>query len=171
VKRLILLRHAKSSWTNDRLSDSERPLSGRGERDAPRMGARLLEKGFRPSLVLSSPAERARRTAVLVAAALRYPVEAIRLEPALYLATADEILAVLATQADSVDCLLVIGHNPGLTDLAHRLLPEFALTNLATAALLVIDCETDRWSKVEVAARRLVHYDYPKSRGRGATAD
>jgi phosphohistidine phosphatase len=167
VKRLILLRHAKSSWSDDGLSDSERPLSGRGERDAPRMGVRLRERGIRPDLVLSSPALRARRTASLVARALDYPDDAIRLDATLYLAAPVEILAVVAEQADAVDCLLVVGHNPGLTELTNLLLPELELANLPTAGTVVVDCATERWAEVRNAQRRLVYYDYPKN----ATAD
>ena len=171
MKRLILLRHAKSSWSDDDLRDSERPLSGRGERDAPRMGARLRERGIRPALMLSSPALRARRTATLVARALDYPEHAIRLDAMLYLAAPEEILAAVAEQADAVDCLLVVGHNPGLTELTNLLLPELELANLPTAGTVVVDCAIERWAEVRNGQRRLVHYDYPKSTGPGATAD
>lgn len=163
MKRLVLLRHAKSSWSDDGLPDSERPLSGRGERDAPRMGARLHEHGVRPDLVLSSPALRARSTARHVAQATDYPAAAIRLEASLYLAAPEEILAVVAAQADAVDCLLVVGHNPGLTELTNLLLPELELANLPTAGTVVVDCATERWAEVRNAQRRLVYYDYPKN--------
>ena len=171
MKRLILLRHGKSSWSDDGMPDSERPLSSRGERDAPRMGARLRERGIRPDLVLSSPALRARSTARLVAQAIDYPADAIRLEASLYLAAPEEILAVVAEQADAIDCLLVVGHNPGLTDLTNLLLPELELANLPTAGTVVVDCATERWAEARNAERRLVYYDYPKSSGASATAD
>jgi phosphohistidine phosphatase len=170
VKRLILLRHAKSSWSEDGLPDSERPLSGRGERDAPRMGARLHQRGIRPDLVLSSPALRARRTATLVARALDYHDDAIRLDARLYLATPMEILAVVAEQADTLDCLVVVGHNPGFTELTNLLLPELELANLPTAGTVVVDCATDRWAEIRSVQRRLVYFDYPKNSG-SATAD
>ena len=171
MKRLILLRHAKSSWSEDGVPDSERPLSGRGERDAPRMGARLLERSIHPDLVLSSPALRARRTATLVARALDCGDDEIRLDPRLYLATPAEILAVVAEQADAVDDLLVVGHNPGLTELANLLLPDLELANLPTAGTLVVDCATERWAEIRNAPRSLGYYDYPKNSGANATAD
>ena len=171
MKRLILLRHAKSSWADDGLPDSERPLSGRGERDAPRMGARLSGRLIRPNLMLSSPALRARRTATLVARALDYPNDGIRIDARLYLATPLEILAVVAEQADAVDHLLVVGHNPGLTELTNLLLPDLGLANLPTAATVVVDCATEHWAELRNAQRRLVYYDYPKNSGVGATAD
>ncbi len=163
MKRLILLRHAKSSWSEDGLPDFERPLSGRGERDAPRMGARLRERGIRPDLVLSSPALRAHRTAKLVGGALDYANDEIRLDTRLYLATPFEILAVVVEQADAVDSLLVVGHNPGLTDLTNLLAPELDLANLPTAGTVAIDCATERWAEIRTAQRRLVYYDYPKN--------
>ena len=171
MKRLILLRHAKSSWSEEGLPDFERPLSHRGERDAPRMGARLRDRGIRPDLVLSSPAFRARRTATLVARELDYSDEGIRLDARLYLATPAEILAVVAEQADAVDYLLVVGHNPGLTDLTNLLLPEIELANLPTAGTVVVDCAAERWADLRHAERRLVYYDYPKNSGASATAD
>lgn len=171
MKRLILLRHAKSSHPEDGMPDAERPLSGRGERDAPRMGARLRERGIHPDLVLSSPALRARRTAKLVAGALDYPPEDVRLDASLYLAAPEEILAVVAAQADEIDCLLVVGHNPGLTELANALLPELNLSNLPTAGTVAVDCATATWADVRAAQRRLFYYDSPKSSGQSPTAD
>lgn len=171
MKRLILLRHAKSSWTDERLADAERPLSDRGERDAPRMGARLHERGIHPDLVLSSPAVRARSTARLISRPLEYAPDAVRLEASLYLAAPQAIMDVVQAQTDSVACLLVVGHNPGLTDLTHLLLPDFDLDDLPTAGVVVIDCTAERWSEVRDAPRRLVCYDFPKNTGPAITAD
>jgi phosphohistidine phosphatase len=171
VKRLILLRHAKSSTADGGLPDEERPLSDRGERDAPRMGARLHERGIHPNLVVSSPALRAKRTARLVAGTLDYPADEIRLDPALYLAAPEEILTVVAAQPDTIDCLLVVGHNPGLTELTNVLVPGLDLKNLPTAGTVVVDCAIERWADVRTARPRLRYYDYPKSPGAGVTID
>jgi phosphohistidine phosphatase len=169
VKRLILLRHAKSSWAKHGQPDLARPLSGRGERDAPRMGARLHERGIHPDLVLSSPALRAATTAALVARELDYPGDGIRLDPRLYLAAPAEILNIVAEQSDEIRCLLVVGHNPGFTDLTNLLLPELGLANLPTAGTVVLDCVIERWAEIRHARQRLFLYDYPKNAG--ATAD
>jgi phosphohistidine phosphatase len=162
VKRLILLRHAKSSWSDSSLADAERPLSARGERDAPRMGDRLHERGTRPDLMIASPAVRTRRTAKLVARALGYPEGEIRLEPALYLASPETILEVVA-EAGPTNSLMVVGHNPGLTTLVHRLLPDLGLDDLPTTGAVALDLETDGWTNLLDATRRLVYYDYPKN--------
>jgi phosphohistidine phosphatase len=172
VKRLILLRHAKSSWSDGSLADAERPLSARGERDAPRMGERLRERGTRPEVVIASPARRARRTARLVCQAIGHPDASIRLDPALYLAAPDAILAVVAAQAGAADSVMIVGHNPGLTELANLLLPDLHLDNLPTTGVLVVDLDTDRWTNLLGVTRRLAYLDYPKNdAGAAATAD
>jgi phosphohistidine phosphatase len=163
AKQLILLRHAKSSWKNGVLGDVDRPLSERGNRDAPRMGKRLLSRQARPGLVLASHATRAQRTATLVARALRLPAELIKTEESLYLAEPAAVLAVVAGQDDTHSCLIVVAHNPGLTDLANRLLPELALDNLPTAGVVAIDFAAARWQDLAAAPAKLAYYDYPKN--------
>ncbi len=163
MKRLILLRHAKSSWADESLADIDRPLGTRGERDAPRMGLRLKARRERPSLILSSPAKRARRTAELIAEVLEYPREFLQHERALYLADAAGIAAVIGAQAPQFSCLLVVAHNPGLTDLANRLLPKLSLDNLPTAGVVAADFQIERWDEIANAQGALAYFDYPKN--------
>jgi phosphohistidine phosphatase len=165
MKRLILLRHAKSSWDDTGLADEDRPLAGRGLRDAPRMGERLAKHGAKPDLLLTSPAVRARRTAELVASALEQPGIVIRREPRLYLASPGELLDVISTVDDAVEELMLVGHNPGLTDFINKLLPELRLHNLPTAGVVAVNCDTDSWSRISAAGFRLRFYDYPKKAG------
>jgi phosphohistidine phosphatase len=164
MKRLTLLRHAKSSHhRGPPLSDRKRPLSDRGERDAPLMGTRLKARKARPSLIVTSPAIRALKTARLVAEALGYPQEFLHIEESLYLAEWDKILETIAMQDDAFSDVLLVGHNPGLTDLANRLLPDLNLSNLPTAGALAIDFATERWSEIGRSEARLAYYDYPKN--------
>jgi phosphohistidine phosphatase len=169
ARQLILMRHAKSSWKDSELGDFDRPLSARGERDAPLMGARLDARGVRPALLIASSAKRARRTAKLVASELDYPIERLRLEESLYLAAPEAIVDVVAAQSDSHASLLLVGHNPGLTDLVNRLLPDFGLVNLPTAGVVAIDLEISSWSGARSARARLAFYDYPKNEGAALT--
>jgi phosphohistidine phosphatase len=164
MKRLLLLRHAKAVPAEEQLADIARPLAERGERDARRIGERLRQLEQPPARILTSPAARALRTAELVAAELAYPREAIVSERRLYLAEPATLLTVIAGQERHVDSLLVVGHNPGLSELVHELLPRFDVDDLPTCAIVVLDYArgTD-WAQIETATARLAYYDYPKN--------
>ncbi len=163
LRRVTLLRHAKSSWDTPGHADHDRPLNKRGKRDAPIMGKRLLERGARPSLILSSTAKRARETAKLVAAEINYPREFIQSEAALYLATPEKILSVIATQDDNFHDLLVIGHNPGMTELAAQLSGR-PIGNLPTAGVVCVEFKLNDWSELGSKKGNLLYFDYPKAR-------
>ncbi len=162
MKTLVLLRHAKSSWDDDRLDDHDRPLAPRGHRDAPRMGKRLARRGFDPDLLLTSSAVRARETADYLAAALELAQSRIRIERRIYLASPDELLKVIAALDDSLANVLLVGHNPGLTDLANRLLPSLGLDNLPTAGVVAVECDIVRWKDIDSGALALEFYDSPR---------
>jgi phosphohistidine phosphatase len=116
MKRLTLVRHAKSSWKNAALADSDRPLSGRGKQDAPRMGAFLASQGIVPDIILASPARRARKTAQLLAAAIPAAAGRILLDPALYEASAEALLERVRALDETWQHVMLVGHNPGLPD-------------------------------------------------------
>jgi phosphohistidine phosphatase len=164
-KRLLLLRHAKAVPADGTAADFTRPLADRGERDSRRMGERLRlrQRHAHPDLILASPAVRTRQTAAIVATTLAYPHENIALDESLYLADPDEIMAVIALQAPTIACLLVVGHNPGITELAHRLLPSLAIDDLPTAAVVALDADIRRWADLARASTRLAYYDFPKN--------
>lgn len=161
MKTLTLVRHAKSSWKDSRLKDRERPLNKRGERDAPRMGQRIEAAGIRPSLILSSPAERAWVTAKIVADAIGYPIEFLQREEELYLASLDDLLDVVAAQDPGFNNLMVVGHNPGLTEFANFLSPGVT-NNVPTAGVVSVSFEADDWQLYDRPAIELLLYDYPK---------
>ncbi len=127
------------------------------------MGERMVARKVRPSLIISSSAVRARRTAKLVAEALKYPDNSVQIEKKLYLATADKILELIRRQEDNFCDLLLIGHNPGLTDLVNRLLPALGMDNLPTSGIVAMDFKTKQWSEITAIAAELVFYDYPKN--------
>jgi phosphohistidine phosphatase len=163
MKLLTLLRHAKSSWDDTRLDDHDRPLAERGHRDAPSMGERLARRRLNPDLLLTSTAERARQTAEYVSSALGLPASRTRIERRLYLASPGELLLLLAEIDDGIESLLLIGHNPGLTELANRLLPFLRLDNLPTTGVLAIDCDATSWKRIDRADLSLRFYDFPKN--------
>ena len=160
-KRLILLRHAKSSWADVSLDDRDRPLNKRGQRDAPMMGQRLQEKPARPSLILTSPAKRARQTARLIAREIGYPLEFLQTEHELYLASPETILEVIAGQDNSFNDIVVCGHNPGITDLANRL-SGASIDNVPTCGMVYLEADVNDWSQLGTAPCSLTQFDYPK---------
>lgn len=161
MKILTLVRHAKSSWKNPGLSDRQRPLNKRGKRDAPLMGQRILGHGIRPSLILSSPAKRAWTTAKVIAREIHYPIEFLQREDALYHASLDGFLEVLSEQDNEFNSIMVVGHNPGMTDFANYLSPGLT-DNLPTAGVVSVEIDQDHWKLDERPQVRLLVHDYPK---------
>ncbi len=161
MKTLSLLRHAKSSWSDPSLSDNERPLNKRGQRDAPVMGERIAESSIRPSLILSSPAVRAWTTARIIANEISYPREFLQREDRLYLASVSEIVAVLSAQDLGFNSIMIVGHNPGLTEFANLLVPGIT-DNVPTCGIVAVDADTDTWDFTETPDCELTLYDYPK---------
>jgi len=161
MKTITLVRHAKSSWKNTDLSDRKRPLNRRGERDAPIMGKRIVEHGIRPSLIISSPATRAWTTAKIIATEITYPIEFLQREDELYLASLNDILDVIAAQDNGFNHLMVVGHNPGLTDMANFLSPGLT-HNLPTAGVVSVQIDQDDWNLHQQPKTELLIHDYPK---------
>ncbi len=162
MRTLTLVRHAKSSWKDASLRDRERPLSKRGERDAPVMAQRIAAAGIRPSLIISSPAVRAWTTAKIVAAEIGYPIEFMQRENDLYLASLDRLLDIVAAQDPGFNNLMLFGHNPGLTDFANYLCPGVT-DNVPTAGLLAVEFDTEDWLLYEKPEVQVLRYDYPKN--------
>ncbi len=142
-RRLIVMRHAKSSWDHPGLSDHRRPLNPRGQRDAPRVAARLQELGWTPEVVISSDSTRTRETWELMAPVFDEEPE-VTWDHSLYLAGVDEVYQALLTVPDEVSTVLVLGHNPGWESLVGYFAGEYHEMTTANAALLV--GEGERWS-------------------------
>jgi len=160
MKTLLVLRHAKSSWSDPALDDHERPLNTRGRRDAPRMGELVREHGLIPDVVISSDAVRARLTAEAVVDAARYAGE-ILLDPRLYMAGPADILSLLRTVGKKAETVMIVGHNPGLEELVAQL--TGAWQDLPTAALAQIVLPIDRWRGLKLSTRgTLVGHWRPK---------
>jgi len=146
MKTLLILRHAKSSWKDGSLADHDRPLNKRGEHDAPRMGALLHEEDLLPDLILSSSAVRARTTAQLAAEASGYEGEII-LSRDLYSFDADTYLEALSALPDEYQCVMVVGHNPGMAELLSELTHCFE--HFPTAALAQVELPIEHWAQLD----------------------
>jgi phosphohistidine phosphatase len=163
MRTLYLLRHAKSSWDDPALSDHERPLAPRGRRDAKRIAKHVGRIGLRPELVLCSTAVRTEQTLDLLRPKLGQV--AVQVEEQLYGASSETLLERIRSVPDQVGSVLLIGHNPGLHDLAltlassgadlGRLEAKFPTAALATLALA-------RWSNLSEGNAELVAYVVPK---------
>ncbi len=161
MKILTIVRHAKSSWNHPELSDRQRPLNSRGERDAPVMGKRIVDHGIRPSLIITSPAQRAWTTAKIIATEIGYPAEFLQREDSLYLASLDDLLGAVVAQDASFNSLMLVGHNPGLTEFANFLIPGLT-NNLPTAGVVSVQIDRDDWNLYEQPQAELLAFDYPK---------
>jgi phosphohistidine phosphatase len=142
MKTLLILRHAKSSWSNANISDHERPLNERGKRDAPRVGRRLRQEGPAPDLIVSSSARRALLTAEAVARAAAYDDE-IAVTRSLYHAGVEECIELLQGLPDTVNVVMIVGHNPGLEDLLFALSGKQEF--MPTAALAHVELSIESW--------------------------
>ncbi len=160
MKKLYLMRHAKSDWSGYYVSDFERTLNKRGKHDAPMMGEILNEK-ISPDLIVASPATRAKMTAEAVAKKLGYDPEKIRFEENIYEASAADLLYIIHALPDEADEVLLIGHNPGLTDLINRL-GNVRLDNLPTASLVGFSFDIDSWKALREGSGEYLFFEYPK---------
>ena len=144
MKTLFLVRHAKSSWDDTALPDKDRPLNDRGKRDAAKMGQRLAKIDVKPDLILSSPARRALTTAEIVAKKLDYKLKNILVDDRLYAVDADDLLDVIRKLGDKSKRVMLFGHNPELTELAHRLSSK--ITRMPTCAVAEFTFDAKSWA-------------------------
>ena len=165
AKRLVLVRHAKSSWADPDLADHDRPLKGRGRRAAGVVGRYLRDAALLPDLVLCSSATRARETLAL----LELPAATdVRIEDELYGATADDLLARLRTVPPTVGSVLVIGHNPAVEELMWMLvdrgdrLPDRLPDRFPTAAVAEVRFPAASWQELALHAGRLGSFVSPR---------
>ncbi len=166
---LYLLRHAKSSWADPTLLDHERPLAPRGRRDGKRIAKHVAQLGIEPELLLCSSAERTRETLKLIQPALG-ATSTVMLEMGLYAASAGRLLERIRAVPEPVASLMVIGHNPGLQDLALLLASagaerERLEAKFPTAALATLTIPNATWTQLSQADAVLAAYVVPKQLG------
>lgn len=158
MKRLLLIRHAKSSWKFPELEDHDRPLNGRGERDRWRMAEYLKDQNEGLQLIRSSSAVRAAKLANTLAELLGVPVEQSN---ELYTFGARTLCEVIKETAADIDRLAVIGHNPAITDLSERLTGAM-ISNVPTSGIVAINCGCDCWQDLAPEVCELDFFTAPK---------
>jgi phosphohistidine phosphatase len=160
MKTLVLIRHAKSDWSDFSVRDFDRKLNARGKRDAPIMGQRLAERHIQPDAFTVSTACRAKATARLMAPALGFSFADINWKDELYLSSPSTMKSVIRQTADHVRTLALLAHNPGITELVCQL-ANTDIGNVPTCGVITLELPVDCWSEVSNRAR-LLDFDYPK---------
>ena len=159
MKKLMLVRHAKSDWGDAQLADFDRPLNYRGLKSAPEMALRLLKKGVVPQYLVSSPALRAKTTAQIFADTLG--LTELDYERSIYEARYADLLKVINELPDDYDFIALFGHNPGMSDLLYGLTGDMA--DMPTCAVAVVSFNVSEWKMVSGDLGKVTYYDYPKS--------
>lgn len=161
MKKLFLIRHAKSSWDEEGLTDFERPLNKRGKRDAPFMASLLNKEKIIPDFIISSPANRAISTAQIFAEELNYPSEKILIEKIIYLSGIKELEEIVQSIPDTYKTVLLFGHNPSLTYYANHLGNKF-IDNIPTCGIVGLEFKNKSWREVERGICKTFFFEYPK---------
>lgn len=162
MKQLLLVRHGKSDWGNQHISDFERPLNPRGLRNAPEMARRILDKDQVPEFIISSPALRAITTARHFTQVWNKPTEQISQEERIYEANVKTLLNIVNKIDNKYQRVAIFGHNPGFTDFANYL-SDADIYNIPTCGTVCIEFPFDDWQQVSHHTGSLLKFDYPKS--------
>lgn len=161
-KKLLIIRHAKSDWADFNLSDFNRSLNKRGEKNAPEMAKRLVKKGLFPKQLVSSPALRAITTAKYFAKELGIKKSEILKEPDIYEALTQTLLDTINNLDDRSDFTALFGHNPGITQLVNDLC-DSDIYNIPTCGMALIGFPFDQWEMISRGTGELIFFDYPRN--------
>src|SRR4051812_43567711 len=164
MKKLYLVRHAKSSWDNVEMDDFDRPLNDRGEKDAPHMAKLLKHREIVPDRMISSTANRALSTCRAFAKVLDFDKKKIITEKKLYHANSETILNVLESlpeYKDKEDVVFLFGHNPGITEFANELL-NISIDNIPTCGVVEATLDIEKWKDIALGCGKMDSFDYPK---------
>ena len=162
MKTLLLVRHAKSSWDNLQLSDFERPLNDRVKKDAPLMAKRVKDKKPKIDRFVSSPAKRAKKTALIFMEEYDAPEKDLVLVPSLYEASVKNFYDAVEDVNDKDDTVALFSHNPGITDFVNTL-TEKNIDNIPTCGVFALKIRTKKWQDFKKAEKEFLFFDYPKN--------
>lgn len=163
MRRLTLVRHAKADTSLPGQQDWDRVLDRRGQQDAPEMARRLRSRKLKPDLILSSPAVRALSTASIMARELKVPADRIAQDERLYLADPKRILEVVHELGGAAKHVMVLAHNPGITDCANKLSSGDQIDTLPTCGTFTACFAVDDWSQLAWNSGLEAEFDYPRN--------
>ena len=161
MKTLVLLRHAHAGWERGGLPDIDRPLDDAGRREAPMIGERLAKRKLIPDQIICSPAERCLHTAKIIAPFLQLPASRIEVAEELYNADPEVLLSIAQLCDNNVSTLMLVGHNPGITQFANSL-TDVPIENLPTCGAFIAKFDEKAWHQVEPHTGDYVAFEYPK---------
>jgi phosphohistidine phosphatase len=161
TKSLHIVRHGKSSWDFEDISDIDRPLSPRGINNAYLMSKKLSERKVVPDLFLTSPANRALYTSIIFARILKFPYDKITIEDSIYMGYNEDLIDLIRSQNASLSHILIFGHNPAFTSLANHLMDHY-LDNIPTAGVVSLSYKIDSWEEIGKVKPEEDFFDYPK---------
>lgn len=161
MKTVYIVRHAKSSWDFPHLSDHERPLLEKGKKRTRLINDFLIKNKISADLIVSSHAVRAHETAKIIARAIDYPQDAIRIDRMIYHSNADRLIDQFYDLSNDFESVMLVGHNPTLTNFANHYLEE-KIEWLPTSGVVCIEFDTDKWEDISMAKYRTIFTVYPK---------
>lgn len=161
MKKIILLRHAKSDWDNSIQNDIDRPINEQGRQEAQLMAKRLLKKHIPIDAFISSPAKRAITTARYFAEAYQAKEKEIIKMPELYHAYSFDFFEVIQKLDNSINNVVLISHNPGITDFANRL-TDIRIDHMPTCSVFAIQSSTNQWKDFQKKEKKFLFFEYPK---------
>jgi phosphohistidine phosphatase len=163
-KVLTIVRHGKSDWDYDSLTDYDRPLKLRGYNDAYKMASRLRKAGNPPDQIFTSPANRALYTAIIFSRVLFDAFNRIQIKEEIYLGSYRTLLEEIKNCPDSCNHLAIFAHNPGVTNLANQFIND-PVYNIPTSGYVRIEFKTDKWHDISRKYLSGYIFDYPKRTG------
>ena len=163
MKELLLIRHAKSSWNNPELSDFDRPLSERGYQNAELMAKRLVDNYISFDYMISSPAKRAKSTALITAKKAGFPSSQIVFNEDVYMASLLSLVDIIRDVPSKYSKVALVGHNPNITELINYLVGE-SIENLPTGFHFLMSFPIQCWSGIKSGSGIREYFNYPKSK-------
>jgi phosphohistidine phosphatase len=161
MKQLLLVRHAKSSWSDFSIKDFDRPLNDRGKKDAPEMASRLVDKDITIDAFIASPAKRARKTAELFVKEFKGEKGDIIFFEELYLANPSTFFDVISKTDDKFKTIAVFSHNEGITDFANNL-TDTKIDDMPTCGIFAVKAKIKHWCDFKDAEKEFWFFDSPK---------
>lgn len=161
MKTLYLMRHAKSSWEDKNIEDIDRPLNERGNRNAPFMGQIMQQNGILPEEIITSSAERNLATLRHICPIIDFPFSNVKVDYNLYNAPVATIIMTIKEVPEYINSLMIVGHNPGMTDLVVYL-SGTPIDNIPTCGIVELHYPRKSWMEIDLGTCEFKRFEYPK---------